>query len=66
MTDAAAAAAAAAVFDSSVEPDDEAFASQQAVWTAVGANLLDAAWAGFNVSLFAYGQTGSGKVMACP
>ena len=54
-------ARARAVFDSSGPEDDPDHASQQTVWDAVGAQLLDAAWEGFNVSLFAYGQTGSGK-----
>ena len=51
----------APVFDSSGPEDDPDHATQQTFWNAVGAQLLDAAWEGFNVALFAYGQTGSGK-----
>eukprot|EP00937_MAST-01D_sp_MAST-1D-sp2_P003885 g3885.t1 len=36
-------------------------ASQETVWEDMGSAVLDAAWEGYNVSLFAYGQTGSGK-----
>ena len=61
LSERARARARAPVFDSSGPEDDPDHASQQTVWDAVGAQLLDAAWEGFNVSLFAYGQTGSGK-----
>lgn len=48
------------VFDSFTE-DPEQNATQRTVWEAVGRPVLEAAWEGYNVSLFAYGQTGSGK-----
>ena len=31
------------------------------MFDAVGAEVLESAWKGYNVCLFAYGQTGSGK-----
>ena len=40
---------------------DASCATQRTVWDAVGKPVLEAAWDGYNVSLFAYGQTGSGK-----
>ena len=48
------------VFDSFTEEEDKV-ATQRVVWDAIGAPVLEAAWGGYNVSLFAYGQTGSGK-----
>ena len=37
------------------------YASQQTVFDDLGRDVLENAWAGYNVCLFAYGQTGSGK-----
>jgi kinesin family protein 1 len=48
-------------YDSSIDPEDPSFASQDTVWLDLGMGVLETAWQGFNVSLFAYGQTGSGK-----
>ena len=42
-------------------PDAPPFATQGSVFDAVGAEVLESAWKGYNVCLFAYGQTGSGK-----
>ena len=42
-------------------PDAPPFATQASVFDAVGAEVLESAWKGYNVCLFAYGQTGSGK-----
>ncbi|GMI41207.1 hypothetical protein TeGR_g6776, partial [Tetraparma gracilis] len=49
------------LYDSFVDPGDPSYASQDTVWGDIGSELLEAAWAGYNYSLFAYGQTGSGK-----
>mgnify|MGYP001987850529 CR=1 FL=1 len=38
-----------------------AFATQATVFDDLGRDVLENAWAGYNVCLFAYGQTGSGK-----
>ena len=48
-------------YDSFVERGAPSYASQETVWTDIGQSLLDAAFAGYNASVFAYGQTGSGK-----
>ena len=48
------------VYDSH-EPDGETFHSQHDVHGDLGTSMLEAAWHGFNCSMFAYGQTGSGK-----
>jgi kinesin family protein 1 len=48
-------------WDSFVPRDDPAYCDQARVWGAVGEDILNSAWEGFNSSLFAYGQTGSGK-----
>jgi hypothetical protein len=48
------------VFDS-FTADHDRVATQRTVWEAVGIPVLEAAWGGYNVSVFAYGQTGSGK-----
>jgi hypothetical protein len=37
------------------------YASQQTIFDDLGRDVLENAWAGYNVCLFAYGQTGSGK-----
>ena len=49
------------VYDSCLPEEDEDYAGQDTVWGDLGTELLEAAWAGYNYSLFAYGQTGSGK-----
>lgn len=49
------------IYDSSINESSPMYASQQTLWTDLGDDLLEAAWAGYNYSLFAYGQTGSGK-----
>lgn len=49
------------VYDSCLPEEDENYAGQDTVWDDLGMELLEAAWAGYNYSLFAYGQTGSGK-----
>jgi hypothetical protein len=49
------------LYDSQVPTDDPNHASQDTVWNDLGNELLEAAWSGYNYSLFAYGQTGSGK-----
>jgi hypothetical protein len=42
-------------------PRDAPFATQRVVFDDLGKDVLENAWAGYNVCLFAYGQTGSGK-----
>lgn len=42
-------------------PTSPKYADQELVYNAVGKEILDNAWQGFNCCLFAYGQTGSGK-----
>jgi hypothetical protein len=37
------------------------YADQEAVYQALGKQVLDNAWEGYHCCLFAYGQTGSGK-----
>ena len=49
------------LYDSFLPPEDPNHASQDTVWNDLGNELLEAAWSGYNYSLFAYGQTGSGK-----
>lgn len=49
------------LYNSCLDSTHEDYASQDTVWNDIGTELLDAAWAGYNYSLFAYGQTGSGK-----
>ncbi|XP_011151391.2 kinesin-like protein KIF13A isoform X3 [Harpegnathos saltator] len=45
----------------SLEPGAENFASQEIVFDALGRDILDNAFQGYNACIFAYGQTGSGK-----
>ena len=45
----------------SVDPEDKHFASQETVFNALGVDILDNAFGGYNACIFAYGQTGSGK-----
>ncbi|XP_029155679.1 kinesin-like protein KIF13A isoform X3 [Nylanderia fulva] len=45
----------------SLEPGTENFASQDVVFDALGRDILDNAFQGYNACIFAYGQTGSGK-----
>lgn len=45
----------------SLDPSLEAFASQEVVFDALGRDILDNAFQGYNACIFAYGQTGSGK-----
>ncbi|KAK2583279.1 hypothetical protein KPH14_009285 [Odynerus spinipes] len=45
----------------SLEPGSEHFASQEVVFDALGRDILDNAFQGYNACIFAYGQTGSGK-----
>ncbi|KAG7205851.1 hypothetical protein KM043_007787 [Ampulex compressa] len=45
----------------SLEPGAENFASQEVVFDALGRDILDNAFQGYNACIFAYGQTGSGK-----
>ncbi|XP_011262990.1 kinesin-like protein KIF13B isoform X5 [Camponotus floridanus] len=45
----------------SLEPGTENFASQEVVFDALGRDILDNAFQGYNACIFAYGQTGSGK-----
>ena len=47
-------------FDS-LDPSSPQFAGQGAVFAAVGEDILDNAFKGYNACIFAYGQTGSGK-----
>ena len=42
-------------------PTDDRYADQAKVYEALGAEVLNNAWEGYNCCLFAYGQTGSGK-----
>ena len=51
------------VFDSSspAREDGVKHADQRFVFEHIGLEICEAAWHGFNASLFAYGQTGSGK-----
>lgn len=39
----------------------EQYADQDFVYDALGKQVLDNAWEGYNCCLFAYGQTGAGK-----
>ncbi|KNC48833.1 kinesin family member 1B [Thecamonas trahens ATCC 50062] len=48
-------------YNSFVDAHDEAYASQEKVFDDLGKAYLEAAWAGYNTSVFAYGQTGAGK-----
>ncbi|XP_076685082.1 kinesin-like protein KIF13A isoform X5 [Andrena cerasifolii] len=45
----------------SLDPAVENFASQEVVFDALGRDILDNAFQGYNACIFAYGQTGSGK-----
>ncbi|XP_076752866.1 kinesin-like protein KIF13A isoform X2 [Xylocopa sonorina] len=45
----------------SLDPGAENFASQDVVFDALGRDILDNAFQGYNACIFAYGQTGSGK-----
>ncbi|XP_076639864.1 kinesin-like protein KIF13A isoform X7 [Colletes latitarsis] len=45
----------------SLDPAAESFASQEVVFDALGRDILDNAFQGYNACIFAYGQTGSGK-----
>ncbi|XP_033209116.1 kinesin-like protein KIF13A [Belonocnema kinseyi] len=45
----------------SLDPSMEKFASQEVVFDALGRDILDNAFQGYNACIFAYGQTGSGK-----
>ncbi|XP_050405593.1 kinesin-like protein KIF16B [Patella vulgata] len=42
-------------------PTDKHFATQEEVFSALGKDVVSAAYEGYNVCVFAYGQTGSGK-----
>jgi len=42
-------------------PTSAKYADQNVVYEALGKQVLDNAWEGYNCCLFAYGQTGSGK-----
>lgn len=42
-------------------PTNPRYADQNVVYEALGKQVLDNAWEGYNCCLFAYGQTGSGK-----
>ncbi|OMJ74646.1 hypothetical protein SteCoe_26390 [Stentor coeruleus] len=42
-------------------PIDDKYADQRKVYMALGEEVLNNAWEGYNCCLFAYGQTGSGK-----
>ncbi|XP_069939378.1 kinesin-like protein KIF13A isoform X4 [Cherax quadricarinatus] len=41
--------------------ESPSFATQETVFTAMGQDILNNAFAGYNACIFAYGQTGSGK-----
>ncbi|XP_053981065.1 kinesin-like protein KIF13B isoform X8 [Hylaeus volcanicus] len=45
----------------SLDPAADNFASQEVVFDALGRDILDNAFQGYNACIFAYGQTGSGK-----
>ncbi|XP_034938615.1 kinesin-like protein Klp98A [Chelonus insularis] len=45
----------------SFEPSDENYASQEEVFSDLGTDVIESAFAGYNACVFAYGQTGSGK-----
>ncbi|XP_020290854.1 kinesin-like protein KIF13A isoform X1 [Pseudomyrmex gracilis] len=45
----------------SLDPSVDNFASQDVVFDALGRDILDNAFQGYNACIFAYGQTGSGK-----
>ena len=42
-------------------PTSPKYADQNVVYEALGRQVLDNAWEGYNCCLFAYGQTGAGK-----
>ena len=44
-----------------MKPAGPKYADQNVVFNALGKQVLDNAWQGYNTCLFAYGQTGSGK-----
>ena len=48
-------------FNSFLPDNDAHFASQERVFQALGVDLMDNAFDGYNACIFAYGQTGSGK-----
>ena len=43
-------------------PPDAPFATQRVVFDDLGKDVLENAWAGYNVCLFAYGQTGNANL----
>ena len=45
----------------SIDPNNPKFASQEAVFNALGGNFLKNSFEGYNGCVLAYGQTGSGK-----
>lgn len=45
----------------SLEPGVENFASQDVVFDALGRDILDNAFQGYNACIFAYGQTGESQ-----
>ena len=42
-------------------PSDSHYVDQEGVFQTLGMDVLEAAWEGYNSTLFAYGQSGSGK-----
>ena len=45
----------------SIDPENPKFSGQEKVFNALGDNLLNYSFQGYNCCAFAYGQTGSGK-----
>lgn len=45
----------------SLDPETENFASQEIVFDALGRDILDNAFQGYNACIFAYGQTGTSR-----
>jgi len=50
----------------SLDPNDEdKYSSQEKVFEALGQDLLENAFQGYNACIFAYGQTGNPKLFIC-
>jgi hypothetical protein len=49
------------IYDSSGDPDDVDYATQERIFADLGKGVIDNAATGYNATIFAYGQTGAGK-----
>ena len=48
-----------------MDPSNPKYASQDIVFDALGTDILDNGFEGYNACIFAYGQTGTGGVFVC-